>query len=250
MSQSVPLILTEDVEQGGKKYDENGIENDFAYRNNVAQATKIIRLAFLRKVYGLLTMQIFFTVIIAAIFMFTPPIKGFVQTNDWMMMLSFFASIILLIALHIKRKESPANFILLTAFTLVQAYTIGVIVTFYSKTIVLEALVLTLLVLGGLTLYTFQVKHDFSAMHSALFAGLIILIIGGFLQILIQSPIFELLIGFGGAFLFCLFIIYDTKMIMETLSPEEYILATINLYMDIINLFLYILRILQALNRQ
>lgn len=37
---------------------------------------------------------------------------------------------------------------------------------------------------------------------------------------------------------------------METLSPEEYILATINLYMDIINLFLYILRILQALNRQ
>lgn len=83
-----------------------------------------------------------------------------------------------------------------------------------------------------------------------MFAGLIILIIGGFLQVFLQSPIFELLIGFGGAFLFCLFIIYDTKLIMETLSPEEYILATINLYMDIINLFLYILRILQALNRQ
>lgn len=76
------------------------------------------------------------------------------------------------------------------------------------------------------------------------------MIIGGFLQVFLQSPIFELLIGFGGAFLFCLFIIYDTKLIMETLSPEEYILATINLYMDIINLFLYILRILQALNRQ
>ncbi|XP_066141408.1 protein lifeguard 4-like [Euwallacea fornicatus] len=250
MSQSVPLILSEDVEQGAKDYDENGIQNDFAYRNNVAQATKTIRLAFLRKVYGLLSMQIFFTVIIAGIFMFTPPIKGFVQTNDWMMIVSFFASIILLIPLHIKRKESPANFILLTLFTVVQAYTIGVIVTFYSKAIVLEALVLTLLVLGGLTLYTFQTKYDFSAMHSALFAGLIILIIGGILQIFIQSPIFELLIGFGGTLLFCLFIIYDTKMIMETLSPEEYILATINLYMDIINLFLYILRILQALNRQ
>lgn len=250
MSQSVPLILSEDdIEQGGKEYDE-GIENDFAYRNNVAQATKSIRLAFLRKVYGLLTMQIFLTVVIAAMFMFTPPIKDFVQTNNWMVMLSFFASLIVLIPLHIKRKESPANLILLTVFTVIQAYTIGVIVTFYSKTIVLEALLLTFLVLGGLTIYTFQSKHDFSAMHSALFAGLIILIIGGFLQIFIQSPVFELLIGFGGAFLFSLFIIYDTKMIMETLSPEEYILATINLYMDIINLFLYILRILQALNRQ
>lgn len=81
MSQSVPLILNEDVEQGGKEYDENSMENDFAYRNNVTQATKSIRLAFLRKVYGLLTMQIFLTVVIAALFMFTPPIKGFVQTK-------------------------------------------------------------------------------------------------------------------------------------------------------------------------
>jgi len=37
---------------------------------------------------------------------------------------------------------------------------------------------------------------------------------------------------------------------MEVLSPEEYILATINLYMDIINLFLHLLRLLQAVNRQ
>lgn len=81
MSQTVPLILTEDVERGGKEYEENGIESDFAYRNNVAQATKNIRLAFLRKVYGLLTMQVFLTMIIAGIFMFTPPIKGFVQTK-------------------------------------------------------------------------------------------------------------------------------------------------------------------------
>jgi FtsH-binding integral membrane protein len=38
-------------------------------------------------------------------------------------------------------------------------------------------------------------------------------------------------------------------MLMQKLSPEEYILATINLYMDIINLFLYILRILDSASR-
>lgn len=79
MSQSVPLILEEDVEQGGKEYDD--VENDFAYRNNVLQASKSIRLAFIRKVYGLLLMQILITVLVASIFMFTPPIKGFVQTK-------------------------------------------------------------------------------------------------------------------------------------------------------------------------
>nr|XP_023024494.1 protein lifeguard 4-like [Leptinotarsa decemlineata] len=248
MSQTVPLILQEDIEQGGKEY-EDEIENDFAYRNNVWQATKSIRLAFIRKVYGLLTMQIFLTIVIAAVCMFTPPIRSFVQSNDWMMLVTFFGSIALLLALHVKRRESPANFILLTAFTVVQAYTIGVIVTFYSQAVVLQALLLTLVVLGGLTLYTFQTKRDFSAMHSGLFAGLIILIIGGSMQAFLQSSILEIAISLGGALVFCLFIIFDTQMIMKTLSPEEYILATINLYMDIINLFIYILRILQELNR-
>lgn len=84
----------------------------------------------------------------------------------------------------------------------------------------------------------------------SLFAGLLILIVGGLLQIVFQSPVFELILSLGGAFLFCLFIIVDTQMIMKNLSAEEYILATINLYMDIVNLFLYILRILQELNRQ
>nr|CAD7434448.1 unnamed protein product [Timema monikensis] len=40
------------------------------------------------------------------------------------------------------------------------------------------------------------------------------------------------------------------SMLMKTLSPEEYILATINLYLDIVNLFLYILRALEAVRRQ
>ena len=47
-----------------------------------------------------------------------------------------------------------------------------------------------------------------------------------------------------GAVVFSLFIIYDTHMIMRRLSPEEYIFAAINLYLDIINLFLHILKML------
>lgn len=83
-----------------------------------------------------------------------------------------------------------------------------------------------------------------------LFAGLCILILGGMLQVFLQSSGLEFLLASGGALLFCLFIVIDTQLLMQTLSPEEYILATITLYLDIINLFLHILRILQAVNRQ
>ena len=51
-------------------------------------------------------------------------------------------------------------------------------------------------------------------------------------------------IAIGGAIIFSLFIVFDTHMLMHKLSPEEYIVATINLYLDIINLFLHLLRLL------
>lgn len=80
MSSTVPLILQEDCEQGGKDF-EGGIEDDFAYRNNVLQATKGVRMAFIRKVYGLLTVQLLLTIIVASMCMFTPPIKEFIHTK-------------------------------------------------------------------------------------------------------------------------------------------------------------------------
>ncbi|KAF5288589.1 hypothetical protein FQA39_LY15368 [Lamprigera yunnana] len=248
MSSTVPLILQEDCEQGAKDLDDS-IVNDFAYNNNVMQASKRVRMAFIRKVYGLLSVQLFFTVIVSSICMFTPPIKTFIQTNDWLLIVAMFGSIGILIALFIKRLETPTNFILLAAFTVVEAYTVGVVVSFYSQAVVLQALILTMVVVGCLTAYTFQTKHDYSSMYSSLFAGLCILLVGGFLQLFFHSTVFELIFAIGGALLFSIFIVFDTQMLMQTVSPEEYILATINLYLDIINLFLYILRILQSLNQ-
>lgn len=60
------------------------------------------------------------------------------------------------------------------------------------------------------------------------------------------SAALEFVISIGGALVFCGFIIFDTHIIMHKLSPEEYIMASVNLYLDFINLFVYILRIMQA----
>ena len=95
-----------------------------------------------------------------------------------------------------------------------------------------------------------QTKRDFSGMHAALSTGLLILILGGFLQVFVGNELTDTALAVGGAFLFSLFIIVDTQMIMTRLSAEEYILATIQLYLDIVNLFIEILKILEKVNRK
>ena len=87
-------------------------------------------------------------------------------------------------------------------------------------------------------------------MGAALTTGLMVLILGGFLQIFLGNDLTDTAMAVGGALLFSLFIIYDTQMIMTRLSAEEYILATIQLYLDIINLFIEILKILEKVNRK
>jgi len=250
---SVPLMMDIEGEEergGSSKGVEAGLDNDFAFNNNVAGASKHVRLGFMKKVYGLLAVQLTITTIIGAVFMFTPGVKEFVQSKPMFLFPAFFLSIGLLIALHIKRKESPINLILLAAFTVVEAYTVGVLVTFFDQSVVIQAFFLTAAVVIGLTAFTFQTKRDFSGLHAALSCGLLILILGGFLQVFVGNELTDTAMAVGGAFLFSLFIIVDTQMIMKRLSAEEYILATIQLYLDIINLFIEILKILEKINRK
>ncbi|KAL3851862.1 hypothetical protein ACJMK2_015563 [Sinanodonta woodiana] len=220
------------------------IEDDFMYGSNVASANVYIRMGFLRKVYGILTSQLLLTTVIGAIFMGSESVKLYVQQSPWMLLFALFGTLVVMFALMIKRMETPTNYILLGVFTLMEAYAVGVVVTMYDVGSVLEAFLLTLGVTLALTIYTLQSSRDFSSMGAALFACLWILIIAGFLQIFFPSEILDKGLAVGGAVLFSLFIIFDTHMLMHKLSPEEYIVAAINLYLDILNLFLYILRLL------
>ena len=77
-----------------------------------------------------------------------------------------------------------------------------------------------------------------------LLSFLLVLITGQFMNAVFPSTSGDFLLSVFGAALFCVFIIVDTQLIMQRTSPEDYMLATVDLYMDILNLFLHILRIL------
>ena len=136
---------------------------------------------------------------------------------------------------------------LLTGFTICEAYTIGVVCASFSQNgmghLILQAAGLTALVFVSLTAYTFTSKTDFSFMGAGLYSALWMMIGWGFFCFMFGfQPGY--LYSLAGAMLFSLFIIYDTWMILNKFGPDDYIMASIQLYLDIINLFLYILEIL------
>ena len=138
---------------------------------------------------------------------------------------------------------------LLVAFTLTESYSIGVICSFYDSMIVLQAAILTFAVFIGLTFFTLQSKYDFSGMQPFLFSSLFIIIFASFVQIFLPfSRMTDLFMAIFIAIVFCGYIIFDTYMIFERMCPEEYIMASVELYLDVLNLFVSILRILSDSN--
>ncbi|XP_034529623.1 protein lifeguard 4 [Notolabrus celidotus] len=232
-----------------EKYPRSSIEDDFNYGTNVATASVQVRMDFLRKVYALLSLQIILTTATSALFMFSDTIKEFVHSSPAVVLGSALGSLVVLVILAVYRHQHPVNLYLLLLFTLLEAVSVGTALTFYEYSTVLQALFLTCAVFVGLTAFTFQSKRDFSKMGAGLFACLWILIIAGFMRFFFESDSTELVLSGLGALVFCGFIIYDTHLLMKQLSPEEHVLASINLYLDIVNLFLHILRVLDSLKK-
>jgi len=206
-----------------------------------------LRLGFIRKVYGILTCQLALTTIICSCLSLIGAARRFVLATPSLTWIGLFASFGMLLALMAYKDQHPTNAKLLFAWTLVEAYTIGVICASYTAAgqgiLVVEALVLTLSVFAILTLFTFQSKVDWSFMGAGLSSALWILIFWGFFSMMFGMPTGGVYSLFG-ALLFSGYIIFDTFLITQKLGYDDYILASVTLYLDLVNLFLFILQML------
>jgi hypothetical protein len=234
---------------GGPRNSEDNIPDDFKFGGSVAEASIDIRHAFVRKVYSILTVQLIATSLFSAISFYNESFKLWIQTNSWMMFVSLFGSLGLLFATYWKRKSYPTNLLFLSGFTLLEAYSVAVITSFYDSRIVLQAVFITGALFIGLTLFACQTKYDFSSWYSYLYGTLWFLVIFGFVAAFFPTNSYVEL-GYAGvsALLFSAYILFDTQMILRRVHVEEEIAAAISLYLDIINLFLAILRILNSSN--
>jgi len=92
--------------------------------------------------------------------------------------------------------------------------------------------------------------QDFSHWGSYLFAGVWGMVLWGFFQMIFPSSgAGRTIYALFGTLLFSMYLVYDTNMLITKHSVDEYIWASVELYLDMINLFLYILELLNRSQR-
>ena len=131
-------------------------------------------------------------------------------------------------------------------FTGLMGLSLGPTLTHYlampnGGSLVSQAVGLTALVTFGLSAYVVKSGRDFSRWGGFLFAGLITVLIASIAAIFI--PAMQAAVASASALLFSGFILFDTSRLVRG-EEDNYIMATVSMYLNILNLFLALLRLL------
>lgn len=210
-----------------------------------------MRVGFIRKVYCILSAQLIMTASLTSYVCFNDPAAFWLQQNLWFVVLCSVGTIITMYALGCYpsvARSVPMNYVLLTIFTACQSVMVAAICSIYERKSVFMAAVLTATVVVALTIYAFNTTSDFTICGGFLFALIAVLLVASIMAIFIRNRYLQLFISVLAVLCFSLYILYDTQMIVGNqsmrLSLDDYILAAMMLYIDIIQLFLEILKIL------
>eukprot|EP00919_Chromeraceae_sp_WS-2016_P076206 GHVR01180126.1.p1 GENE.GHVR01180126.1~~GHVR01180126.1.p1 ORF type:complete len:211 (-),score=13.41 GHVR01180126.1:97-729(-) len=203
----------------------------------------------------ILSLQLLVTFGICSIFLFSSHVRMWVVQNTWFIILSFvlaFGTLCAMSCICTKLARTyPWNYIMLSVFTVAEGMLLGTIVGFTDFYAVGIAALVTFLIVVALTAFACQTKYDFTGMGPYLFILLVSLIIFGFVAGIFFSSfgILQIVYAYIGALLFSMYLVYDTQLIVggknrkHQFSVDEYVFAALNLYLDIVNLFLFILTI-------
>lgn len=211
------------------------------------------RWAFIRKIYTILSLQLILTIAVGSTVVFVRPVAVFFVSSSAGLALYIVLVIlpfILLCPLYYYSQKHPVNLILLSLFTVAIGFAVGLTCSFTSGKVILESVILTALVVLSLTAYTFWAArrgHDFSFLGPILFAAILVLIFYGLIQAFF--PLGKLSVTIYGALasiIFSAYIVYDTDNLIKRYTYDEYVWASIVLYLDIINLFLSLLTLFRS----
>jgi modulator of FtsH protease len=164
-------------------------------------------------------------------------------------LLSIIGSFGTLIALQFLRERSPLNLGLLYAFATFEGMLLGLILEAYVARglggVVMNAASTTAAVTLAAGAYGYTTKRDLSGLGGILFVGLLGVIVASVVGIFVQLPLLYIGISAVAAVLFTGFLVFDLNRVANSRGASEgqAILLTVSVYLDIINLFLALLRL-------
>uniref|UniRef100_A0A8C1J4F6 Transmembrane BAX inhibitor motif containing 1b n=1 Tax=Cyprinus carpio TaxID=7962 RepID=A0A8C1J4F6_CYPCA len=201
-----------------------------------------VRHAFIRKVYLILAVQLLITTSIIAVFTLVEPVRLFVVQNPavyWASFPVYLVTYLMLVCCEGPRRRHPWNLILLFIFTLTLSYMTGTISSYFDTKAVFLALGITAIVCIIVTIFCFQTKVDFTSCTGLLCALCVVLLVTGIITSIVLS--------FQYVSETSLFLAYHTQLLIgnraNSISPEEYVFGALSLYVDIVQIFIFLLHI-------
>ena len=212
-----------------------------------ARASVSERMGFVRKVYALFFAATLFAVGGVLLGLSYEPLLRFAYEHPWVM---FFAMIGGVMGAQAVRHVRGLNLAALFGFTTLTGVVISPLIAVIRQVnpgSIPAAGLLTVGIFGGLTAYVFVSKKDFSFMRGMLTVGLVVVLLSVVLNLfLVGSGAFAFAISCAALLLFSGFVLYDTSNIIRRYPTNEYVAGALDLYLDAFNIFLALLRILNA----
>ena len=219
-----------------------------------------VRRTFIKKVSGIVGFQLVLMSTIMAVFIFTPLSDKVYKNHTWFiifMVLIFVPLGIVLILMwspveKVIRKW-PLNITLLTVLVLVEGVILGSISAYYAQESILVAVGLTAGTVVIVSIFAFFTKIDFTKYGGILLILLSFLFLFGITFMFValfaddySTYVMKMIFGALGAFVMIICLICDTQLMLigkhkYSFNTEDYVFAALSVFLDIINLVLYIL---------
>ena len=215
----------------------------------ISELQKKIRLTFIRKVYIIFFIHLLITLGISCL-CFIKKIREFASSHLVVLIVVgviAFGFLIFIECFNEASRKMPMNYLLFVVWILLEGYLLITLCSYYDKKLVLSCIGILVGVSIGLIIYSFYTKLDYY-----FFGGLLCCFIMGIISFVICGIIFKkwlyILICFGGVFVFSIFLVYNSKIVMKRYDKlygtNDYLIASLNLYLDIINIVNYFLNMI------
>ena len=187
-----------------------------------------------------------------------PAFSEFIFSNSILFFALIIIELILVISLvaALKKISSSTARIMFIIYSILNGITISVILIIYSGASVIATFFVAAMMFGVMAFWGFFTDRDLSKLGPILFMALIGVIIALLVNLFLKSPMMDLIVSFIGVVLFTLLTAYDNqylkRLALQIKGKEQIakmaIMGALKLYLDFINLFLFLLRFLGKRN--
>ncbi len=215
------------------------------------------QMGFIRKVYGILLVQLGFAALWMIFVLNNRTMLRYVQRQEWLGIIFGITTIVGTLALACSRtlaRSVPINYGILGVVTFCTAWTTSYLTTFFDTEIVAQAALLTGATVAGLTYYAWNSEGRFNYWKASFYTSIAILAVQLGSLFFFRPDAASVILSLLFAASSCLSIIFQTEAIIGKkdvkYSKDDYILAAMNLYIEIGQLFIEILKLLQKLQNE